>query len=184
MSESLADAAARLGHYAWVETRLFEILGRWVQDVPELEAKLLIASQSHHHAWHAELWGDRLPVLAGIDRDELTVAANDHLMAFMHTLAEPATTGEKLAGVYRVLLPHLVAIYGAHLERASTVSEAPTIRALKLVLADETEDWRQGQAMVPVLLQTPADVSRATAHHRRLEELLTVAGGIAGPAAG
>jgi len=179
----LAESAERLGHYAWVEARLFEILGGWVPEVPELDAKLLLGSQSHHHAWHAELWVRRLPVLAGIDHDDLTVAANDELTAFMHELAEPVTSVEKLAGVYRVMLPHLVATYGAHLERTSMVTDAPTVRALNLVLADETEDWRQGELVVQSLLQTPESVNRAAAHHRRLEGLLTVAGGITGPAA-
>lgn len=181
MVEPLAEAAQCLGHYAWVEARLFEILGGWVQDVPELEAKLLVGSQSHHHAWHAELWGRRLPVLSGIDPDDLVVAANDDLIVFMHALAGPVTTVEKLTGLYRVLLPHLAATYAAHLDHASTVSEAPTIRALKLVLADETEDRLQGETLVVSLLRTPEEVGRAAAHHRRLDALLKVAGGLIRP---
>jgi hypothetical protein len=39
VAETLEESARRIGGHAWIEQRLFEILGTWVTAVPELEAK-------------------------------------------------------------------------------------------------------------------------------------------------
>src|SRR5439155_1274578 len=57
------EAARRVGHYAWIEMRLFEALGGWVATVPELDVKTTLGRHCYHHAWHAELWHKRLPEL-------------------------------------------------------------------------------------------------------------------------
>ena len=44
------ETAKRVGHYKWVELKLFEALGGWVATVPELDIKLrlgLIATTTH-----------------------------------------------------------------------------------------------------------------------------------------
>jgi hypothetical protein len=180
MGLTLQQSARIIGHYRWVEMRLFEILGAWVPDVPELEAKLVVAAHAPHHAWHSSLWLERLPELAGVDREELTVPANSHMVAFMNGLQRSDRTIEKLAGVYRVALPRTIAAYGGHLERASAVTDAPTMRALKLVVSDEVDDWKEGEALIQSLLIDDLTVQRAAEHQARLEELLVRAGGITG----
>ena len=35
--------------------------------VPEPEVKIALATQASHHAWHAALWGERLPTLHDVD---------------------------------------------------------------------------------------------------------------------
>ncbi len=94
------------------------------------------------------------------------------LAAVVTALASSPTTVEKLAGVYRVVLPHQVAAYQRHLDAASAVTDGPTIRALKLVLADELADWRQGEFLLQQMLGSTEDVERASAHQARLEALL------------
>lgn len=180
----LAETARRVGSYAWVEMRLFEILGAWVASAPEVGVKLRFGTECYHHAWHAELWRARLPHLDQVDLDDLTAAANEQLEAFMAGLAAPAEpdqTIEKLVGLYRVLLPHKVTAYTEHLRAASIVSDAPIIRALNLALADELADWRSGEILVQAHLVSAGDVRRAADHQCRLEALMVEAGGITGP---
>jgi len=82
------DESARLvGGYAWVELRLFEIVGGWVPDVPEPEVKVRLAAQARHHAWHAELWLGHRPVVAGRDVDELVAAPSAGAAAALDALA-------------------------------------------------------------------------------------------------
>jgi hypothetical protein len=169
---TLLDAARVLGGYVWLEERLFEILGGWVPEVPEPEAKLLLAGDSQHHAWHASLWRDRLPALRELDVDELVAPSRPALSALVAALSASPTTVEKLAGVYRVVLPHQVAAYQRHLDAASAVTDGPTIRALRLVLADELADWRGGEFLLQQALGSAEDVQRASAHQGRLESLL------------
>jgi hypothetical protein len=181
---TLTETARRVGCYAWVEGRVFEIMGGWVATVPELDVKLRFGTDCYHHAWHAELWRSRLPQLDQVDRDDLTAPANDELEAFMAALAAPDgahETIEKLIGIYRVLLPHKVAAYTHHLRAASSVTDGPVIRALNLVLADELDDWRRGELLIQAQLTSPDAVGRAAEHQGRLEALVVNAGGIAGP---
>ena len=68
-----SDATAALvGEYRWIEHALYRLLGAWVDDMPIAAVKVHLDAQSMRHAWHAELWSDRLPVLAGADPDVLT----------------------------------------------------------------------------------------------------------------
>lgn len=180
----IEESARRLGHYRWIEMRLFEVLGSWVATVPELEVKLQHGPHSFHHAWHAELWDELLPQRRGVDRQALAAPPNNTMVQFVDALASPrgrAQTIERLVGVYRVLIPHKIAVYTHHLERASPVTDGPAIRSLRLVLQDEREDGRQGELLLRSLLRGEEDVQRAAAHEAWLERLLMTAGGIAGP---
>ena len=39
---TVEESAARVGHYKWIEMRLFETLGGWVATVPELDVKMVL----------------------------------------------------------------------------------------------------------------------------------------------
>mgnify|MGYP001222847958 FL=1 len=75
VAETIEESGRRIGSHAWVEARLFEIVGRWSGTVPEPRARALFASQSHHHAWHAELWHDLLPALPHVATDAFVAPA-------------------------------------------------------------------------------------------------------------
>ncbi len=144
------DAARVIGGYVWLEERLFEILGGWVPSVGEPEVKLHLAADSLQHAWHASFWRERLPALREMEAEAFVAPVGpgvEALVAALQSAASP-TTIEKLAGVYRVVLPRQVAAYQSHLDQASPVTDGPTIRALHLVLADELADWQAGEVLV------------------------------------
>jgi len=181
---NVEETARRVGNYKWVEMRLFEALGGWVATVPELDVKMRLGTHCYKHAWHAELWHKRLPELREMNPERLTQPANDGVVAFIAAMTSPEgrdQTIEKLVGVYRVLIPHKIAAYTYHLNNTSTITDAPTIRSLKLILNDEFEDWRDGEMIIQSLLETDEEVDRATAHAARLEKLMLKAGGVAGP---
>lgn len=181
---TVEETAKRVGHYKWIEMRLFEALGGWVATVPELDVKMRLGTHCYQHAWHAELWHKRLPELREMNPDRLTVPPNNEMVAFVEALTEPEKPGEtieKLVGVYRVLIPHKIAAYTYHLNNTSTITDAPTIRSLKFALNDEFEDWRDGEMLIQSLLDTPEEVQRAAAHQAHLETMLLAAGGIVGP---
>ncbi len=183
-SFTVEESAKRVGNYKWIEMKLFETMGGWVATVPELDVKLRLGTHCYKHAWHAELWHKRLPELREMNPERLTVAANDDVAAFMEAVSEPTDanlTIEKLVGAYRVLIPHKIAAYTYHLNNTSTITDSPTIRSLKMALADEFDDWRDGEMLLQSILLTGADVARAAAWHTRLETMLVEAGGICGP---
>lgn len=181
---TLQETARRVAGYAWAEARLFEVLGGWVPTTPELEVKLWLVTQSSHHAWHAQLWRERLPALGAPTPEHPDTPAGSppslpispSLAAVVDTVAEAPATLDRLVGAYRVLLPRLVGVYTAHLRACTPVSDGPVIRALTLVLRDEAEGWRDGELLVQSLLDSGARVREAADHQARLEADLVDSG--------
>lgn len=181
---TLLESARLLGCYRFVELRLFEVLGGWVATETEPEARLLFEIHSRHHAWHAQLWGERLPDVDGVvDAELVTVSPDEGTEELLSTLGGVHGSDEggggtlvRLVGLARVVLPRLVCGYGYHLRRAAAVSEGPVIRALRLALRDEMEDWQAVELLVQSLIRRPHDVAVVTAHQQRLEALVAGSG--------
>ncbi len=176
--------ARRVGAYVWVERRLFEVLGTWTPAVPELDVKLRLAVHSAHHAERADRFYARLPELRELPADDVCVPASAAVASLVDAVAgtdDPSTTIEKLVGVYRVLLPHLIAVYSFHLANTATVADEPLARTLRHAIADATDDWRDGELLTQVHLVDAAAVDRAAAHQGALQQLVVAAGGICGP---
>ncbi|HEY8527030.1 MAG TPA: hypothetical protein VIL48_18810 [Acidimicrobiales bacterium] len=169
---TLQDGARLVGHHVWLETRLFEVLGGWVQSVPEPEVKAHLATHSRRHAWHAELWHGHLPDVADIDADSLVAPPGDRADEALAALAEPEPTIERLTGLYRVVLPRLVTATSRVLARTSAVADAALARSLRFVLGDDLDEWRDGEALLQALLTGPDEIDRATAHQAQLEKLV------------
>ena len=192
------EAQARLlGGYVWVERRLFEILGAWVESEPLAEAQIIFDTYSQQHAWHAELFGERLPAADSLDSDWTSRAPSVELDRMLGELAgassEPThaarARGEhpsgrrpgggtllRLVGLARVVLPRLVAGYALHRRRTGTVSDAPVARSLRFVMHDEIEQWQAVEVLAQTLLRRPNDIAVVTAHQAHLEEFLAERG--------
>jgi hypothetical protein len=196
----LARTAELVGEYRWIETALFGLLGAWVADMPVAGVQVHLDAQSMRHAWHAELWGDRLPVLAGVDPDGLTrpspvaAALLAGLDGVVPVAEGPGSTwppaGDvpvdrpgalpRLAGLYRVVLPRLVTSYTRHLRVVAPVADGPLRRALRLVLRDEVEDWLAGERLVQRLVTRPHDVAAVYEFQQRLDSVAVAAGAHSG----
>ncbi len=177
---SLAEIDRRVARFVWLERRRFELLGGWAPTVAELDVKALLATQAHHHAWHASLWEDHLPRRTGHDSAATKGAVDERLRAVIHAVGRPETTLERLVGAYRVLAAHAIAAYTRHLERSRPPGDAALARTCRLILADQLDDWRQGELALQSLLGSGDDVDRGGAHQVHLERLLVEAGGFAG----
>jgi hypothetical protein len=178
------ETAKRIGHYKWVEIKLFEALGGWVATVPELDVKLRLGTHCYHHAWHAELFDKRLPELREMQTERLTVPPNEQMIEFFECMSEPEAahmTIEKLVGVYRVLIPHKIAAYTYHRNGTSEITDMPTIRILDFILQDEFSDWREGEMLIQSMIESPEELERAMSHQTTLEKIMLAAGGIVGP---
>jgi len=196
----LAATAALVGEYRWIEGALYGTLGEWAADTPVAAVQIHLDGQSLRHAWHADLWAERLPVYAGADPDALTgpspaaAVALSLLSGVAPPLEGPGSTWPPaddgspgrpgalplLAGLYRVVLPRLITSYERHLRALNPVSDGPVARALYLVLNDEIEDWRAGERLVQRLVTRPHDVAAVYEFLERLESAVVGAGARSG----
>lgn len=171
----LEVTAALVGEYRWIETALYELLGSWVADMPVAAVQVHLDGQSLRHVWHAELWGDRLPVMAGSDPDGLTVPSAATAALFEELHGRPGAL-PLIAGLYRVVLPRLVTSYERHLQVTTQVTDGPVARALRLVLNDEIADWHAGERIVERLMARPHDVAAVHEFLQRLETAVVADG--------
>ncbi|HVC15281.1 MAG TPA: hypothetical protein VND62_10530 [Acidimicrobiales bacterium] len=171
-----ADAAVRHGAYCWVERRLFELTGTWAAapDLPDA-ARVLCFEASAQHAWHAELWEARLPVLAGVDPEQLTRPVGRTASTLLARLAPGAWEGDDetagrrfLVGLARVVLPLLLVSYREYGDGLAPVADGPAIRALTLVVRDEEEELAAAQALADEVVGDPADAQLAAEWTRAL----------------
>ena len=175
------DSARTVRHYRYVVERMTRILGGWIALTPELSAKLLLGRHVWDNAQHADAWGKRLPELRAAAH--VSEPASEQLVVFMDALEEaeaPGQTIERVVGVYRVLKPHLLATYEAHLARANPVYEPPTCRILARCIEDERRHVTAGETILRHLLRSAALEERARACEARLWGLLQAAGGVTG----
>lgn len=168
----LEESARLAGGHAWRERRLFEIVGGWVATTPEPEAKLLFDRHSHHHAWRAGQWWDRLPVLADVDREELAGTAGPGMAAALEVLAAAESTTARLAGTARFALPRLWSGYEGHRRVADDVADGSSLRTLTIVMADVTADWQEAEARLQNLIDREDAVESAAALVVQLENVL------------
>ena len=113
---------------------------------PEPEVKIVFARQSHHHAWHAELFDKVLPLANGFTVDGLVTAPNAEWSALVDDVAALSSTGDRLVGAYEVLMPATLAEYEQWLRIADPVRDAPLRRWLGFVIADVAADLVEGRA--------------------------------------
>jgi hypothetical protein len=173
--------ARRVRHYRYAEERVMRVMAGWIALTPELPAKLLLGRQVWDCAQHADQWGRRLPELRA--PAQVSEPSGPEFVRFLDALEGREAWGEtieRLTGVYRVLKPHLVAVYGAHAGRVNPVYEPPTRRILDRCLADERRHIADGEAVLDALARTPGDRARVTVWERELRGMLDASGGVAG----
>jgi hypothetical protein len=174
---TLEEAAALAGGHCWVERRLFEVLGGWSAHTRGADATLALDRHAQHAAWRAAQWWDRLPVVAGIDREALVAPGRGWraLDSAETGHGEPATADVAvLAVAYRVLLPRVVVGYARHLLRTSPLADGPVVRTLGQVRPDAAADWAEGEAVLQALLVDTAAVDAAAGAVASAERRLVV----------
>ena len=118
----------------YVQVWLMETMAAWVPTTPEMEVKLLLGEHIWDVAQHADALGKRTFELRMPLQHSLRPA--DSYVDFLAELAALGLTPQRLAAVYDVLLPALVARYRRYLDQTDALSDAPTVRILERYFAD------------------------------------------------
>jgi uncharacterized ferritin-like protein (DUF455 family) len=171
------EAGRRVVRYQMVEFHVMRLLGGWLAKIPEFDLKFEIGRHVWQDAQHAEslrLRTGELRVPADTDRRPPV-----EVQRFLDALDEAETPLEFLVGIYRMAKPRLISAMQYHVAVTDAVCDAPTIRVLKPILAEETEQVRWGEAAIEALIAgDPERARRAAAWQQCLEAILAEAGGL------
>jgi hypothetical protein len=139
----ISELVPRLCRWSAAEVATFALLGGWVTTTSDPETKLLFAEESHHHAWHASLWRQAVPMVAhdddGLDGD---------VASYFEELAAEADDLRRLVVCARVLAPIRLGEYHAAIATFSPVSDGPAARAAALVVTDQERDRFVAEALL------------------------------------
>jgi hypothetical protein len=175
---SVDENARRLIHYRYAEIACMEAEGGWVATMAAPKLKITLADHAYQCSLHADAIGRRLPELRITENIDMTVPPtmrvadvrrppNDEFARFIREMQDQDDELLRLAGLYRVLKPHLAVYYRHHMAVTDQIS-------------DEEEQIRWGQAIYEELADTAARRRKSMEWQTHLEELLATSGGVTG----
>jgi hypothetical protein len=178
---SVRQSAGFIMNYRYAEERMMRMMGGWIALTPEIPVKLEMARQVYECALHADSLGRRLGELRS--QAQVSRAPNESFVAFVDAIEDKEQwedTIERLTGIHRVLKPHLLAHYSAHVSAANPVYEPPTLRILVHLVEDEKRHIERGLALLNTLLDSAEKHRRAAIWQGHLERMIADSGGVTG----
>jgi hypothetical protein len=180
---SVDESARRLARYAAVERQLMRIGAGHIQGTPEWDLKHAQARHLWEDAEHADWLIKRLPQLranyAALDRE-----MREPLGTFLEEALRCRTSVEYLTGVYGLVKPALLRAYRRYQAEASPLADEPTLRLLRMIVAEEEAHVAWGADALAELTATPERRAESEAWRAHLEAYLAAAGDLDGDAAG
>jgi hypothetical protein len=180
--------ARRVRNFRYAEEWIMMILGGWIATIPEIPVKTGLGKLTWETAQAADRLGRRLPELrCGRAALQASEPANPGFADFIQAVAEPESpelTIEKLAGLFDVLLPHLVEVYERTRRETDQICDAPTIELLDEILRRKRRHLAWGQEVLERLCDTDARRERRRARASRLRGALEACGGVTGEGVG
>lgn len=176
--------ARRVRNFRYAEEWLMLALGGWIATIPEVPVKTGLGKITWETAQAADALGKRLPELrCGRKAVAASESPNQGFASFVQAVAEPESPErsiEKLAGVFDVLLPHLVGVYERTTRETDQICDAPTIELLDDVVRKTRRHLAWGQEVLDRLCDTDAKRERRRERVAALREHLDACGGVTG----
>ena len=176
--------ARRVRNFRYAEEWLMLTLGGWIATIPEVPVKTGLGKITWETAQAADALGKRLPELrCGRKAIAASESPNQGFASFVQAVAEPESPDqsiEKLAGVFDVLLPHLVEVYERTLRETDQICDAPSIELLDDVVRKTRRHLAWGQEVLDRLCDTDAKRERRRERGTDLRERLGACGGVTG----
>jgi hypothetical protein len=140
--------AARVGHYRWLELRLFEVTGAAAAGPGDLEPRIRVwlAASARRHGALAERWAEHLPVRAGVDPATLVVRPPE-AERIVDPLESATGGAELVSALVGSALPVLAGLYGGDLAAGNPVSEAPVMELLAEAGSAARSEIASGEAL-------------------------------------
>lgn len=179
---SVDQCAARLQSLSYAEERLMRLQAAHLVTVPEWDLKGLLGRLQYEDALHADQLRSRLPELR-ISRKKAFEAPETSLQIVFDEAMHAANTVELLTGLALVFKPALLQAYRDYLTATNHLADYPTVRLLKIIIAEEMETLPLLEAAYRDVVDTPEKEADAQRWANTLRDLLVAAGGIDGTGA-
>ena len=158
-----------LNRYRFIEYETIRILAAWLPAAARMEYKLAMGRLLWEDAQHVQHLYRRL---REIQTPAFRPPGDDALETLMAEAIHAPNERDLLAGLFRVIKPALAAAWRWHMQQTFANPDAPTLYALKHILADETEQiaWAENELAA----------SSSSEWEAYIAALLSAAGGITG----
>jgi hypothetical protein len=176
---SVGECAARLQTLAYAEERLMRLQVAHMVSVPEWDIKGLLGRLQYEDALHADQLRNRLPELR-VSKKKAYEAPDTPLRVVFDEAMHAATTVELLASLALVFKPALLQAYRNYLAATNALADYPTVRLLKIIIAEEVETLPLLEAAYRDTADTLEKEAAATGWANTLRDLLAAAGGLDG----
>lgn len=154
MSLSVRERGETVATLRWIHVRLMETVAGWIPKTPEMEIKLVFGT----HVWDLAQCADALGKRTYELRMPLqhSLAPTDAYQAYLAEVARITDSSERVAAIYDAVLPALAARYKTYLDRTDQLLDAPTVRILKHIGAEQVRMMEEGAEVRRQLAKLPA----------------------------
>ncbi|MBI1881315.1 MAG: hypothetical protein HYR94_24305, partial [Chloroflexi bacterium] len=159
---SVDQCAARLHALAYAEERLMRLQAAHVVTVPEWDIKVLLGRLQYEDAQHADQLRARLPELR-VSKKKALDTPDIPLQVVFDEIMHAANTVELLVSLALVFKPALLRAYRDYLAATNSLADYPTVRSLKMIIAEEEETLPLLEAAYRDVVNTPEKEAEANA---------------------
>ena len=176
---SVEENSRCLLRFFYFERRLMQALGAWTLSIPEFEVKLETGRHIFYHADAARGLRERL------HEQEKRIADVDafrdaEIDRFIDELLNAGDAAELLVGIHQVAGRSLERVYRHHIDNTDSITDAPTIRLLRRILADYEPMLEWAEQALAAYIEGGIDEARLGAWRWHLQRLLSSIGGVTG----
>lgn len=145
MNLNVAERGHLIATFRFVEVGLMEMVAAWTPTTPEMEVKVLFGRHIWDFAQHADALGKRtFELRLPLQHSRPPQAPYRALLAEVGSLRG---TGERLGGLYDVILPGLDVLYGSYLEETDAVLDAPSRDIVDRIRTEEMRQTAEAAAL-------------------------------------
>jgi hypothetical protein len=129
----------------WIHVRLMETIASWVPTTPEMEVKLLFGAHIWDLAQHADALGKRTHELRMPLQHSIPPA--DGYRELLADFSAVKDTRERVACFYDGVLASLADRYRTYLQRTDALMDAPSVRILEHIAAEQARMIRESREL-------------------------------------
>jgi hypothetical protein len=131
---NVRERADTLGTFRFIEVRLMETIAYWTPITPQMELKVMFGRHIYDHAQHADWLGKRTFELR--QPEHYTRQAAGQYVELLERMRTSPDVTERLALMYDVVLPGLIARYERYLTATDQLLDAPSVLVVERIIPE------------------------------------------------